>query len=298
MSENDAASGQGGYAGQQGIPDGASPFNVMTAIIAGALGRVRTMALVKVVAVTNEGGLSPVGFVDVLPLVKQVDGVGNATPHGTIFNLPYFRLQGGSNAVIMDPQVDDVGIAVVADRDSSSVKSTKAEATPGSKRRFSLADGVYVGGILNGAPEQYVRFTDDGMILADKNGNVLSMESGKIAATTTVFEIDGALHVTGQSTFDGAAAFAAISAASLAITGAITAATLALSGALTAASAAIVGAITAATSTFTGRMTSNTATITGVLTGPTDIIFTGKASYDSHQHGGVQSGGAFTGVPT
>lgn len=191
------ASASNGYAGQLGIPDDASQFNVISAIVAGALGRVRTMVFVKVVAVTNAGELSPVGFVDVLPLVKAADGVGNVTPHGTVFNLPYFRVQGGKNAVIIDPEVDDVGIAIIADRDSSSVKSTKKEAAPGSKRRFSLADGVYIGGILNGTPEQYVQFTADGVKVADKNGNVLEMKSGGNYLTGNLF-VTGTINSTGQ----------------------------------------------------------------------------------------------------
>lgn len=194
---NDAASGQGGYAGQQGISDAASEFNVLDAIIAGALGRVRTMAIVKVMAVTNDGELSPVGFVDVLPLVKLADGVGNVTPHGTVNNLCYFRLQGGYNAIIIDPKVGDIGIAVIADRDSSSVKANKAESAPGSKRRFSLPDGVYVGGILNGTPEQYVQFTDEGIKLADKNGNVLEMKAGGTFVTGSLI-VDGNLQLSGQ----------------------------------------------------------------------------------------------------
>lgn len=196
MSDESIQGESAGHYGQLGLNDGASQFNVMAAVIATMLGRVRTIVIVKVMAVTNEGGVSAVGFVDVMPLVKQVDGVGKATSHGTIFNMPYFRVQGGANAVIIDPQVDDLGIAVIADRDSSSVKENKAESTPGSKRRFDLADGVYVGGILNGVPDQYVQFTDGGIKVADKNGNVLNMTSDGIALT-------GNLTVTGTITSTG-----------------------------------------------------------------------------------------------
>ncbi len=196
MSDDSIPGGSAGYYGQLGLNDGASQFNVMAAVIATMLGRVRTMVVVKVMAVTNEGGVSAVGFVDVMPLVKQVDGVGKATSHGTIFNMPYFRVQGGANAIIIDPKVDDLGIAIIADRDSSSVKENKAESTPGSKRRFDLADGVYIGGILNGVPDQYVQFTDDGIKVADKNGNVLNMTSSGIALT-------GNLTVTGTITATG-----------------------------------------------------------------------------------------------
>lgn len=191
--------GAAGYYGQLGLTDTRSQFNVMTFIIEAALGRVRTMVVVEVMAVTNDGDLSQVGYVNVKPMVNQVDGVGNMTPHGTIFNLPYFRIQGGTNAVILDPKVGDKGIAVIADRDSSAVKSTGAAANPGSKRRFDLADGFYFGGFLNGQVEQYVQFTDDGIKVADKNGNVLEMTSSGIALTGNL-TVTGTITATGEIT--------------------------------------------------------------------------------------------------
>jgi hypothetical protein len=62
-----------------------------------------------------------------------------------------------------------------ADRDISTVKSTKAAALPGSRRQFDIADGVYAGGCLNVAPEQYLIFTDAGVRLVDKNGNSVTL---------------------------------------------------------------------------------------------------------------------------
>ena len=50
---------------------------------------------------------------------------------------------------------------------------------PGSFRRFDLADGIYLGGILgfNGNPTQYVQFNNQGMTLADLNGNKVVMNN-------------------------------------------------------------------------------------------------------------------------
>ena len=162
-----------GVAGQGGLTAGTDDFNSLAFMMERALARISTMKMVKVVAVKNAGEVAAVGMVDVQPLVKQQDGLGNATSHGTIFGVPYFRVQGGKNAVIIDPQVGDIGMMVCADRDSSAVKDAKAEANPGSFRTYDAADGVYVGGILNGVPDQYVRFSDSGVSLADKNGNKL-----------------------------------------------------------------------------------------------------------------------------
>lgn len=134
-----------------------------------------TMKLVKVVAVTGGGEGEPAGTVDVLPLVQQIDGNGNGTSHGTVYGIPWSRLQGGSSAVICDPMVDDIGYVVVSDRDISKVKSTREEALPGTWRRNDLSDGVYAGGCLNVAPEQYLIFTATGVRLVDRNGNSVSM---------------------------------------------------------------------------------------------------------------------------
>lgn len=172
--------------GQMQPSDAASDFNVMSFVIQQALSRTRTMVLVKVVAVTNNGGVAPVGSVDVHPLVNMLDGAGVASPHGIILGLPYTRIQGGANAVIIDPAVGDIGWAAIADRDISSVKETKAQANPGSFRRFDMADGVYIGGILNGIPEQYVQMNSDGVKVVDKNGNSIAMTAAGIVITGTL----------------------------------------------------------------------------------------------------------------
>lgn len=138
---------------------------IRLAMIREALDDVRTATLVQVVSVTNDGGLEPVGLVDVQILVKRVDGAGQVMDAGIVYNVPYVRVQGGANAIILDPQVGDIGIALMADRDISSVKATKAAAAPGSNRKHDMADALYLGGVLNGEPQQYVRFTAEGIEL-------------------------------------------------------------------------------------------------------------------------------------
>ena len=170
-----------GYQGAQEPGTAAGEYPALSFLVQQALAKVNTATLVEVKAVTNAGGLSPVGYVDVQPLVNQVDGLGNATPHGIVHNLPYLRIQGGTNAIILDPEVGDIGMAAFGDRDLSSVQSTKAQANPGSGRRFDFADGMYFGGFLNGTPEQYVQFTSSGI-------NVVSPT--KITCTAPNIEMD------------------------------------------------------------------------------------------------------------
>lgn len=160
------------------------------------MGKVRTATLVKVVSVTNSGGLSPVGTVDVQPLVNQVDSAQNGTSHGQVHELPYLRLQGGTNAIVMDPKIGDIGLAVFADRDISSVKATKARANPGSKRRFDMADGLYIGGFLNGTPTQVVQFTDTGINVISP-GTVTVQAATAVGITAPVINLNGAIVLNG-----------------------------------------------------------------------------------------------------
>lgn len=186
-----------GFKGQQNPNSTASGFNLQQFMMRQVLNEANTATLVRIVSVTNDGDLSPVGFVDVQPLVNQVDGYGNAEPHGVVHGLPYSRMQGGANAIILDPQVGDIGMAVFADHDISSVKANKGAANPGSGRRFDMADGMYIGGFLNGAPTQYVQFNAAGV-------NIVSPQ--KITLSAPLVEIDASTSLTvnsPQSNFSG-----------------------------------------------------------------------------------------------
>lgn len=172
-----------GYVGEREVESGASEYNAHAFLIQQILNRISTATLVRVEAVTNEGGVAPVGFVDVHPLINQVDGLRKATPHTVIFGVPYFRLQGGTDAIILDPKIGDIGIAIFADHDISTVKATRDESNPGSGRRFDMADGLYIGGVLNGTPENYVQFSEAGI-------TVVSTVQVKVSAPDVVVHAD------------------------------------------------------------------------------------------------------------
>lgn len=179
-----------GFAGQMGLWGATSDFNKTTFLVKQLLSLMRTASLVQVVKCTNAGGVSPVGLVDVLPLVNMTDGLGNSTKHGTVYGLTYCRVQGGLNAIICDPMPGDIGVAVFADRDISAVKKAKKQANPGSRRKNDLADGMYLFGVLNAAPEQYLRFHPDGMELVDKHGNKIEMTEAGIKINDVLFDRD------------------------------------------------------------------------------------------------------------
>lgn len=137
-------------------------YNYLAFIIGRLLEEVQTATLVKVISCTNAGGLAPVGTVVVQPLVFQMTGNRQSVPHDELYSVPYLRIQGGANAIIIDPEPDDIGIAVFCSRDISNIKANPAAAvaaggaTPGSFAQFDWADGLYVGGVLNGLPAQYI----------------------------------------------------------------------------------------------------------------------------------------------
>lgn len=183
-----------GYRGFQEPETAASQFNALEFHIRSVLARLATATLVRVVGVTNAGGIAPAGFVDIQPLVAMTDGAGNTVPHGVIHACPYARLQGGANAVILDPQPGDIGIAVFASRDISAATATRAPAPPGSWRQYDWADGLYVGGCLNGTPSQFVAFSAGGIAITSPV---------QVTITAPLLQINGELVCTGEGTFAG-----------------------------------------------------------------------------------------------
>ena len=174
--------------GYASAPDQGDDFAQLSFLVHQLTGQMATATLVKVLEVHNAGELAPVGLLDCQPIVQQMDGNGKAVDHVRMHNVPYFRLQGGTNAVILDPAVGDIGLAVFASHDISRVKNTKAAGLPGSRRRFDWADGLYIGGFLNGTPENYIRF--------DSAGDVRIKPASKVY-------IEGDLDVTGDVVANG-----------------------------------------------------------------------------------------------
>jgi hypothetical protein len=181
------------------------------------LSKVHTATIVQVTACSNDGGVSPVGTVDVQILVNQMGSLAGqmvGVPHVTMYGLPYLRIQGGANAIIIDPQPGDIGIAVFASRDITNVKSTKAQANPGSFRMHDFADGMYLGGLLNGVPLQYVQFGSGGVAIVSPgtitlqapnivlNGAVAQSGGNVTMAEDLTVSGDVVADLTG-STFDG-----------------------------------------------------------------------------------------------
>lgn len=214
--------------GQQNPGTTGTDYNTLAFVIRQLLDQVQTVTLVKVISCTNNGGLTPVGRVTVQPLVFQVSGANVVTSHGEIAEVPYLRLQGGTDALILDPKPGDMGIALFCSRDIANVKADPAAAlaaggaTPGSYGAFDWADGLYIGGVLNGNPTQYIRFSSDGIEIVSPTkitlrapivevdaSNEFTVDAGDVTiAADTTATLQGAttnVEATGTATVSGAA---------------------------------------------------------------------------------------------
>jgi hypothetical protein len=188
------------YPGQEHDYTQADEYSAHQFMMEQVTARVSNATLVQVKKVTTNGQVAPVGFVDVLPLVKMQDSTGTVRSHGVVHSLPYFRLQGGSGkAVIMDPKVGDIGIAIFADRDISTVKKTKKESAPGSFRKSSMADGMFLGCFLGEKPTCYVQFTDDNKIILspDDGTSIATFEAGRTTIKAVDIILDGTVRLGG-----------------------------------------------------------------------------------------------------
>lgn len=188
MSEADNNAGYGRF----NPFDGSSQFNVISFMIRQLLNQMNTVAVVQVLGTSNAGEVAEVGTVDVRILVNLTDGNQQSFPHDIIYKVPVFRLQGGNNAIIIDPEVGDIGLAAFADHDISSVIANKSDiidnqttVNPGSQRRFDFADALYFGGFLNVVPLQYLRFRIDGVELVDLNNNKITTTPNGITLQDT-----------------------------------------------------------------------------------------------------------------
>src|SRR5690606_18435657 len=110
-------------AGWQQIQDISTEYGALRFAILSMLLKMQTCTVVRVEAVSNDGDVSAAGTVNVRPLVQTAQADGTSRPHEIIYGVPYMRIQGGANAIILDPKVGDVGVAVFASRDISGVKA-------------------------------------------------------------------------------------------------------------------------------------------------------------------------------
>lgn len=150
------------------------------------LAKAHTSTMVEVLACTSSGAAAVVGTVDVKILVNQIDGAGNTvSPGATLYGIPYSRLQGGANAVICDPVAGDIGMVCFAEKDLSIVLANKGAGNPGSNRRNSISDAMYVGMFPNVVPTQYVQLDTSGVNIVSPTKVTATVGSTSLELSTS-----------------------------------------------------------------------------------------------------------------
>ena len=188
------------------ISDYGSDYNAQEFFVRSIVKRMVSTAIpVRVDAVQRAGESGGALYVDVTPLVCQTSADGKALDPVTIPHLPYFRLQHGTAAVIVDPKPGDVGLAVFAQQDSSRLNGGNEPVSPGSFRCFDMSDGFYIGGFWGQTPTTFVHIEDSGdiTITAPKTVTVNTSAATVNTDTATVNASGSITFNSPTSTFTG-----------------------------------------------------------------------------------------------
>ena len=175
------------------ITDSNSDGSGINAAVRSHLAELGTNTLVQVIAVNPGSGIT--GTVDVQPMVHMQTTGGDTIAHGTIYGVPYLRVQGGTCALIIDPVVGDIGYIIVSGRDQTNAVANRAPSAPGSFRTHSMSDCVYVGAYLGDDPTHYVKITTDGV-------SVVTTGKVTVQASSATFECDVTVDGTLTATTD------------------------------------------------------------------------------------------------
>ena len=164
------------------LNSGASEFNAISFLVEQAIkGMVNTAIPVRVDSCTKPGVGGAAGYVSATPLVQQRGADGKALDTVSIPQLPYFRLQCGSAAVVLDPQPGDIGLAICSQQDSSNVQA-------GSFRCFDMSDGFFVSCHYGQTPTTYIH-------LDPETGEVTVKAPTKITLDAPTIELKGSLQM-------------------------------------------------------------------------------------------------------
>lgn len=167
----------------------ASEYNATEFLIKQVISQsVSTAIPVRVDSVQRAGDGSGALYVSATPLVGQTDPEGNLLPPVSIPRLPYFRLQHGSAAVICDPAVGDIGLAIFAQSDCSRLAGGTEPVAPQFFRSFDMSDGFYIGGFWGKKPETYIRL--------EAGSGAISIKCKTLAVTCETLSVSASAGVT------------------------------------------------------------------------------------------------------
>lgn len=196
------------------LNSGASEYNAISFMVENMIkGMVNTAIPVRVDSCTKPGPGGAAGYVSATPLVMQRGADGKSLQPVSLPQLPFYRVQAGTAAVVLDPQPGDVGLAVFSQQDASNIEAGKTDPVQaGSFRAFDMSDGFFVSCHYGKTPDVYVELeqnkgvtlqTGQGdpicQIYLDKEGNISIKSKTKISLEAPQIELKGAVTMGGAS---------------------------------------------------------------------------------------------------
>lgn len=156
------------------------------------INNVDTADLMRVVAVNNDN------TVDVIPIVKNSNASGDPIEESVIYGMRYFEWQYGENLISAKPSVGDVGLVLACKKDISQAETGMI----GSYRKYSFADGIYIGGIcgLGQATKQKIVFDENGITIESDKDIAINCKNANIKADTQAIIDSPTVYVGGDDT--------------------------------------------------------------------------------------------------
>ena len=159
-----------------------SPFNANNQQIVSNIQKINTVFLAKIISVSTKG-TEGTKTVTAQPLICQVDANGNALPSPKLVEIPHYRVQAGTGALVVNPHVGDIGVFVCAKRDISKIKNgVNDPQTPASFRSFDLADSIMIATIHTETASTYIYIDPDSGTIEIKAPTSLTVNT----ATATI----------------------------------------------------------------------------------------------------------------
>lgn len=244
---------------------GSSDLNALDFFVRSIIkGMVNTAIPVRVDSIERPAEGGGAGYLSATPLIRMRSASGDALATVSIPKLRWFRLQHGTAAIIVDPKPGDVGLAVFAQQDVSTLSGGSDPVQPGSFRCFDMSDGFYIGGFWGKTPTTFIRVEDSGDI------TITAPQSVTVNTTTLTANCETAsVNASGSITFNSPTST---------FTGNVT-----IQGTLDVA-LLISGTGGLAVSGGSGAVVTGDVTADGI-------------SLKSHVHSGIEPGGGTTGAP-
>lgn len=166
--------------------------NAMDYIARSIIKQMINTAIPVVVEQVMPGDENAAGYVQCLPLVMPRDAQNNSIQTVSIPRLPFYRMYAGRAAIVCDPVVGDVGLAVFAQQDSSRVKKGTSEPqSAGSFRCFDMSDGFYLGGFYNGNGDTNIIFDQQGNITINApTAQTINTETATVNSKTSTINAE------------------------------------------------------------------------------------------------------------